>query len=151
MAKILKVSSQVFTRKGEAYQEFKVDGVGRYILEDGKKKHPHQITKEDSPTSEDRLLGDLINYALDIQDDKLTSKERRLRFALSQKIQGAMKRKETILMDREDEKRIEEATEKVQSNFFVSTILESLEEAESYKQVVNGKSKDEALSEASPS
>ncbi len=130
MKKLLEVSKLVLTRKGEVYQEFQIDGLGRMTLESGEKKYQHQLEKEDIPCLENRKIGDLINYALDLPEEKLTPKERRARFILATRIQEAMETGKDLVIEKEDETRIEGATEGVKSAFFLDRILSSLEEAE---------------------
>jgi len=127
--KLLDVSTPIKTRKGDVYCEPKVDAYGRIVTQAGEAKRPDQLTASDELVMEPVAIGKIINSALDRPDDKLTADERRKRWILSVKIEGAMQDGKAIEIGSEDDKRIREATDTLTNLLFVGRTHEALDNA----------------------
>lgn len=130
MTRILKVGEELHKMDGTLYLEPEIDGRGRVVLETGEAKWAHQTKEADVPRLISISLGKAITHALDQTDDKLTTEERRKRFFLALRVEEALKEKRPLSVDKEDEKRIEEAAALVKNNLLFGRILEALETAE---------------------
>lgn len=127
--KILDVCGPMLNHRGEPYLENKVDSRGRVQLTDQTYKYPHQVAKTDEPVLEERRVGDIMIYALCLEDRELTQVERAKRFTLTCRIQQALDENRPLELapKREDENRIQEACKLVTNHMFVARVEQALE------------------------
>lgn len=129
MKKKLDVNAPLRNAYGDAYEEPKVEK-GRALLKTGEWKSLNALLRDDDPVTEPVKLGKAIIMALDLASDKLDAKERVERFMLSTRVATAMKDGSGLEIDRDDEKRIDAASELITSNhMFIARIREALHNA----------------------
>lgn len=129
MKKLLDVNAHLLNAYGDAYEEPKVEK-NKALLKSGEWKNISALTREDETVSEPVKLGKAIIVALDLASDKLEPKERVERFMLSTKVAQAMKDGTALEIDRDDEKRIDAASELITANhMFIARIREALHSA----------------------
>lgn len=129
MKKLLDVNAPILNVYGKPHEEPKVEN-NKVLLKSGEWKLIKAITNEDEPATEPVKLGKAIIVALDLASDKLEPKERVERFMLSTKVAQAMKDGTALEIDRDDEKRIDAASELITANhMFIARIREALHSA----------------------
>jgi len=138
--RLLEVSNFVYTPSGDAYAEPKMDRKGRVMIEaldeNGENiwKFPHQMEKSDTPVYEDKRIGQLITFALDKLDEKANGEDIRKRFALSCRVEAAMKDNKSLEVESKDLKLIEGTLEAIKNPMFNYRIQEALDSAEIIKE-----------------
>lgn len=136
--KVLNVNKLVVTPQGTNYSEPIMDNKGRVKLteldDNGNNiyKFSHMLTPKDEPVYEDKKIGNIITHALDKTDDKLTGEDIRKRFALSCRVEDAMSKNESLIMEQKDWKCIENSIENIKNPLFNYRIQEAVDTAELY-------------------
>lgn len=140
--KVLNVHQQVLTAKGQPYYETETDPKGRIVLEEGEPKYQWQLEKDDTPKMVPRAVGDLIVFALGLEDASIAYQERVARFVLAARIEDAMSKGQhlELRVKEKDEARIQAAAELIKTGpnagMFCARIQQALEGA---KSKANGK------------
>lgn len=126
MKKLLEVNVVLLNAYGDPYEEPKVER-GKVLLKSGERKSLNALTRNDEPETEPVKIGKAIIMALDLASDKLEAKERVDRFMLSTRVAQAMKDGKPLEIDRDDERRIDAASELITTNhMFIARIREAL-------------------------
>lgn len=141
MKKLLDINAILLNAYGEPVEQPKVEK-NKVLLTSGEWKSVKAVTTADDTVMEALKLGNAIILALDIASEKLEPKERVDRFLLSTRVAEAMKESQPLEIDRDDEKRIDAASELITGNhMFIARIREALHEAApvDLKKRVNGR------------
>lgn len=126
MKKLLDVNAALINAYGEPYEEPKVEK-DKVLLKSGEWKKISAVTRDDETVTEPVKIGKAIIMSLDLASDKLEAKERVDRFMLSTRVASAMKDEKPLEIDRDDEKRIDAASELITNNhMFIARIREAL-------------------------
>lgn len=107
-AKLLDVNSDLTNVRGEVHEEPKFER-GKFLTKDGKWKLPQTVTNDDELVFEPVKMGTVIIAALEEKEENAEPKELLLRFVLSTKVAAAMKDGKKLEMDRDDERRLDDA------------------------------------------
>lgn len=138
--KVIDVSKPVLTPNGDTYCEPKLDRKGRIMMEELDEegnnvyKFQHQLTNKDTPVYVDKLIGDIITFALDKVDDKANSEDIRKRFALSCRVEDALSKDGKLVVENKDWKLIEGTLDNIKNPMFNYRIQEAIDTAELYKE-----------------
>jgi len=132
--KVINVNKLVVTPQGTNYSEPIMDNKGRVKVDEDTYKFPHTLTASDNPIYEDKKIGNIITHALDKMDDKLSGEEIRKRFALSCRVEEAMRNGGQLIVENKDWKCIESTLESIKNPLFNYRIQEAIDTAEIYKE-----------------
>lgn len=131
--KLIDVCAPVLTRAGEPLTEPQLNAKRQVELEDGTAKFADQLKAGDNVRYRPITIGAAINMALDAVDDKLSPDERRKRFALSMRVEEALRAKQHLVTSADDRKRIEAAAELIRDHMVLYRVCEAVDNAEPLK------------------